>query len=292
MGMWKNSYAVGNALIDSQHMELFRMADELVATVRRQDANSPEACARAVTFLKDYVVKHFADEEALQAALGYSGLERHRQLHREFVTTVLEYEKSLSESNFAPKIMQQFAGKLIGWLIYHVVGEDGKITGMVAAAPPIQIQDQGQDQSAPGQLITYFADSACEILGQMLDIAVQTAPETPPPVSGKNDISIDVGLSGDYPGNAEFVFPLVTASRIVQSMTAVDTADFGEMVESALREIANIISGNAASKLAETGCACDITTPNLYRGQRPIRGSGKIVRCDLGALVVSLVSAD
>jgi hemerythrin len=136
--MWKDSYAVGNALIDSQHRELFGMADELVATVRRKGADSPATCARAVTFLKDYVVKHFSDEEALQAALGYAGLANHRKLHQNFVATVLEDEKNLIESDFSPSAMQQFAGRLIGWLIYHVVGEDGKITGMATAAPRYQ----------------------------------------------------------------------------------------------------------------------------------------------------------
>jgi chemotaxis protein CheX len=137
-------------------------------------------------------------------------------------------------------------------------------------------------------MITCFADSACEILGQMLNLAVQTAPDAPPPLSGKQDISISVGISGDHPGNAEFIFPLVTALRVVQSMIMVETEDFGDMVESALREIANIISGKAASKLAETGWACDITTPLLFRGQRPIQGNGKIIKCELGAMIIAL----
>jgi hemerythrin len=281
--MWKDSYAVGHDLIDSQHKELFRMTDDLGEALQRQDGDGPAACARAVAFLKDYVVKHFADEEALQASLGYAGLEAHRRLHRDFVATVLEYEKELIASNFDNKVAQRFAGKLIGWLIYHVVGEDGKITGAISAAAP------AQSSSAP--FITCFADSAREVLGQMLDAAVEITPEPPAPLGDKSDISVSVGIVGDKPGSAEFVFPLVTALRVVQTLTMMPAADFGEMTESALREIANIISGNAASRIAETGCACDITTPKLFRGQRPLPADGKVIKSDFGSLAVFIADA-
>ncbi|MDR2295695.1 MAG: chemotaxis protein CheX, partial [Clostridiales Family XIII bacterium] len=275
------SYAVGNALIDEQHRELFRMSDDLVEAMRGKDEAGRVACARAVEFLKEYVVRHFADEEALQADLGYEDLPRHRQLHRDFIDTVAGYERSLAESGFDPAVMQRFAGKLIGWLIYHVVGEDRKIMGAVAAAP------QAVDRAVPAQLVSYFADSACEVLGQMLNLPFRI--EDAAPTGGDiNDISVRVGLLGDRPGTAEFVFPLVTALRIVRNLTMVDPDDFDEMVESALREIANIISGNAASGIAETGLACDITPPKLSRGLRAATGGGKLLRCDLGAVSILL----
>ncbi|MDR1961179.1 MAG: chemotaxis protein CheC, partial [Gracilibacteraceae bacterium] len=57
---------------------------------------------------------------------------------------------------------------------------------------------------------------------------------------------------------------------------------------SALREITNIISGNAASKIAEAGGTCDITTPTLYRGQRPVPDSGRVMKSDFGSFVIFL----
>ncbi|MDR2006412.1 MAG: bacteriohemerythrin [Acidaminococcales bacterium] len=282
MGMWKEAYAVGNELIDSQHKELFRMADEFMDTMRRKGPDSQMACARAVGFLKSYVVKHFADEEALQASLNYKGLAEHKILHKDFVATVLQYEKELIKGNFDQKIMQQFAGTLIGWLVYHVVGEDGKITGAAAAAPPLS-----QVMTQPGQFVACFADSACEVLGQMLNIPVKPAPYAPALVSQAGDISVSIGLVGDCPGEVDFVFPLVTALCIVQHITMMNPAELGDMMDSALREISNIISGNAASKISKTGCACDITTPKLYRGQYPLFKDNRVVKCDLGPLMVA-----
>jgi hemerythrin len=262
--MWKDVYAVGNEIIDSQHRELFRMSDDLVETIRRQGPDSAAACAQAVSFLKDYVVKHFADEEALQASLGYAGLEAHKVLHRDFVSTVLTYEKTLSESNYGPAVMQQFGGTLIGWLIYHVAGEDGKITGMVQVTAP-----QVREKIQPDQFIHSFTESACEVLGQMLNLTVQEDPGASSPGGQVSDLNVGIGIVGDHSGSAEFTFPLVTALRLVQHMTMTDPVGLSVMMESALREIANIISGHAASKIAERGCVCDITPPKLYRGQRP-----------------------
>jgi CheY-specific phosphatase CheX len=79
---------------------------------------------------------------------------------------------------------------------------------------------------------------------------------------------------------------LVTALRIVQSMTMINPDEFNDMVESALREIANIISGSAASEIAGMGYVCDITPPKLYRGQRPFLTGGKAVQCELGTIAV------
>jgi hemerythrin len=281
--MWKDTYAVGNAVIDGQHKELFRMSDELVETIRRQGPDSPAACAQAVAFLKDYVVKHFADEEALQASLGYAGLEAHKVLHRNFVSTVLEYEKILAESNYSQATMQQFGGTVIGWLIYHVVGEDGKITGMVKTVAP-----QAREKARPDQFVGNFTESACEVLGQMLNLTVQADPSASPPSSQVSDLNVTIGIVGDHPGSAEFLFPLVTALRLVQHMTMTDPSGLSGMMESALREIANIISGNAASKIAATGCVCDITPPKMYRGQRHILEKYAVLKCDLGSLVVSV----
>jgi hemerythrin len=280
MGMWKNAYAIGNDLIDEQHQELFRITDDLVAAVRKKGPGGRDACAKAVVFLNDYVVKHFADEETLQASLGYADIEHHKKLHSDFVDTVSDYAKRLDKSNFDPKVVQQLAGKLIGWLIYHVICEDGKITG-VAAAP------HAAEKAGPSRFINCFADSACEVLGQMLNIPFRIEGDAPKG-GDHNDISVRVELVGDHPGAAEFVFPLVTALRIVHSLTMADTDDLGEMTDSALREIANIISGNAASKIAGTGCACDIRPPELYRGRRPMQSGGKRIRCELGHMTVLL----
>lgn len=69
--MWKESYRLGVDRIDEQHIELFRMTEELIRAIERRA--STEAYQKALGFLKDYVIYHFADEEQYQAPIGYSG---------------------------------------------------------------------------------------------------------------------------------------------------------------------------------------------------------------------------
>ena len=65
--MWKDSYRLGVERIDQQHMELFRMTEDLVNAVKA--GAGVEEYQKALGFLKDYVVYHFRDEEAYQACL-------------------------------------------------------------------------------------------------------------------------------------------------------------------------------------------------------------------------------
>jgi chemotaxis protein CheX len=158
------------------------------------------------------------------------------------------------------------------------VGEDRKITGMVAASAS-KLQDEAQ------AAIHFFTDSACEVLGQMLNVGVQTA-DTQKPVSDINDIGVSINLVGDSEGRVEFIFPMITALRMVQSMTMMNLDELGDMMDSALREVTNIISGNAASKMASAGCVCDITPPKLYRGSRPVFDNGKVLKTELGSFAI------
>ena len=65
--MWKDSYRLGVDQIDTQHRELFRMTAELVSASK--GTATEEDCQKALGFLKDYVIRHFRDEEAYQEAI-------------------------------------------------------------------------------------------------------------------------------------------------------------------------------------------------------------------------------
>ena len=123
--MWKESYRLGVDRIDEQHIELFRMTEELIRAIERR--TSTEAYQKALGFLKDYVIYHFADEEQYQASIGYSGLAEHQKEHREFTSTVLDYEKKLEANGYDLATLKDLAGMLTAWLIYHVADTDQKI---------------------------------------------------------------------------------------------------------------------------------------------------------------------
>lgn len=127
--LWKEKYMLGVPLIDEQHQELFRRVTDFVETVRKPIPweQKTEQVNRTLDFMKDYVVTHFHDEENLQRELGYPELLSHRKLHQEMVAYVVSVSRQYEESGNQEQLMQQFAGRLLAWLINHVASEDQKI---------------------------------------------------------------------------------------------------------------------------------------------------------------------
>lgn len=250
--MWKDSYRVGVERIDHQHMELFRMTEDLVSAA--QNGATAEACQKALGFLKDYVIYHFRDEEAYQASIHYSGLEAHRAEHRQFTQTVLDYEKRLAENGFEEKTVKDLAGTVTAWLIYHVVDTDQKMVSGAGAS----------EEKYFDRYVDLFADSALDVMESMagLDRAGarvrMTGPDRP-----RGDVFVKIGLVGDQKGEVVLAFSRELALNLLRAMTGMELTELDEMVQSALCELTNISCGNAATALVQRGLKCDITTPQV-----------------------------
>ena len=70
---------------------------------------------------------HFQAEEGFQKKIGYTGYEEHKKIHDEMVQFVLDTESKFMNDGYNEQLMQQFAGKLLAWLINHVLSDDQKI---------------------------------------------------------------------------------------------------------------------------------------------------------------------
>lgn len=127
--LWKDKYMLGVPLIDEQHQELFRRVTDFVEIVRKPIPweQKTEQVGKTLEFMKDYVVTHFRDEENLQRQLGYPEMESHRKIHQDMVAYVAQVAREYEEKGYEEQMMQQFAGKLLAWLINHVASEDQKI---------------------------------------------------------------------------------------------------------------------------------------------------------------------
>ncbi len=84
-------------------------------------------------FMKAYVVEHFGDEEAYQLRIGYPGYQAHKKIHDDMVGYVLAVSAEYARSGYNEQLMQQFAGKLLAWLINHVAAEDQRIADYAIA---------------------------------------------------------------------------------------------------------------------------------------------------------------
>lgn len=278
--MWKESYRIGIDSIDQQHQELFAMVKNLLGIVARPPEDVQAQCVQSIAFLKDYVVRHFADEEAYQRELGYSGHEAHREIHRGFVTKVLAFERQMVDSNFATPVVKQFVGLLVAWLIHHVTSEDLRYADLAKSRP---LQSQGKAETYRDSFEQSMRDVFSTMTGAAVEEVTQGLPQQP------DQLFVRVGLLGQQQGEVVFAFPSATTFSIIQAMTFMEVDAVDEMVISALCEISNIVSGTAASVLAGSGIACDITTPSLVEGTgSPNQEAALRFSTEIGELGVSI----
>lgn len=97
--------------------------------------------------------------------------------------------------------------------------------------------------------------------GKLGKVFVKNAPYV------SKEISVIVGIIGDLKGEVIFTMDescgIYLASKIMMGFEVVGLDD---MAISAVKEIGNMISGNAASALFSHGTKVDITTPTFYKG--------------------------
>lgn len=127
--IWKDKYKLGVDEIDKQHMELFSRVNDFVVTIRSKGPwrKKVDKVNETLHFMQEYVVIHFNAEESYQLKVDYPGYEQHKRLHDEMVKYVTEVAEEYEREGYKEELMQRFAGKLLAWLINHVVAEDGKI---------------------------------------------------------------------------------------------------------------------------------------------------------------------
>ncbi len=78
----KDDLLTGHSLIDAQHKELFDAINDLMDAC--ESGKGRDHLERTYTFLKNYIVKHFNDEEELQASVHFPDYNRHKDLHEQY----------------------------------------------------------------------------------------------------------------------------------------------------------------------------------------------------------------
>ena len=75
------------------------------------------------------------------------------------------------------------------------------------------------------------------------------------------DVTAVIGISGKVQGNVLYGFSKETADAAIRIMLGEEKDASGELALSALGELANMITGNAATDLASAGYPCSISPP-------------------------------
>lgn len=114
----------GNALIDSEHKQLFSAINNLMDACSQGQGRT--VLDSTIKFLNDYVKKHFGDEEALQKKSNYPNLSPHKQFHETYKRELLNASQKISTEGPSIQNIAEL-NRLAGVLVSHIRREDKKL---------------------------------------------------------------------------------------------------------------------------------------------------------------------
>lgn len=128
---WKSEYKIGVENIDKAHQQIFSIVSRIISNLMDENFEKNKlTCIEAIKYLKNYTIKHFAEEEAYQLAIGYPGYRRHKQIHDNMRDVVVpSLKRELESSGYSRTAMEHFIGICAGWLVAHILIDDQAITG-------------------------------------------------------------------------------------------------------------------------------------------------------------------
>lgn len=138
------------------------------------------------------------------------------------------------------------------------------------------------------EYINPFVESAHSVLNEVLQVEVKRGDlylkSTASPVLG---VAAIIGLAGDVEGRVLLDMSRATAiqvaSGMLQSMDMEPIDELNEMGRATITELANMITGQAVTKLHELGFAFDLTPPALVTGDNM-----EISNANVEALIVPM----
>lgn len=86
---------IGHHSIDCHHEELFHLVSALDKAIQKGDESGVDDI---ITFLEDYVIHHFKEEEDLMLKHNYSGYKHHKQAHETFRSQVIELRENFNNN--------------------------------------------------------------------------------------------------------------------------------------------------------------------------------------------------
>lgn len=111
-------------------------------------------------------------------------------------------------------------------------------------------------------LYSPFLKATRDVFALMLDLS-EISERPAEDFSSDGGLNISIGVVGDLVGDVVYRFPVETSLRMVNIMSSMDLDSVDDFVTSAISEIANIISGNVMTILADEKLKCDILPPRL-----------------------------
>lgn len=122
-------YSVNVPEMDREHQAIIACMNKLHGL--SQSAAPAAQLQRALDDLVSVTVKHFADEEAYMARIGFADLPRHKLVHKSLLDKVVSYKTGFEANG---SLGDEFFAFLKFWLKAHICGIDIKYSQQRATA--------------------------------------------------------------------------------------------------------------------------------------------------------------
>ncbi len=120
----KEEYYTGIELIDREHKELFRIADEAYQVLKDEFiADKFDHIVKIIENLKNYAILHFADEEAYMQSIQYKRYLSHKVEHDDFIEKLEAIDFEQMDHNQTGTLMD-ILEFLNDWLVHHILEKD------------------------------------------------------------------------------------------------------------------------------------------------------------------------
>jgi len=119
---WKEEYAMGIPVVDTQHRQLFRLSNELEAELA--NGISEQEIDAMLVHLAEYAARHFTMEEKYMRESGYPGLTEQQEEHQAFAGRFGELHARFREEGLSREIADTLRRELTDWIHDHVTGID------------------------------------------------------------------------------------------------------------------------------------------------------------------------
>ncbi|BCG63632.1 MAG: putative two-component system protein, hydrogenase maturation factor HypX/HoxX [Methyloprofundus sp.] len=100
--VWQQQYELGDDVIDSQHKDLFNLAQVLIAS------HTKEELLKNIHLIYQHVKEHFVAEESLMQELNYHGLQEHNKEHNMMLKKLTNMDHKINDDNWNQAEVQDF----------------------------------------------------------------------------------------------------------------------------------------------------------------------------------------
>ncbi len=118
---WSEDMSIGVPLLDSDHKALIGFISYLQHCVESDDEKL--VICNILDGLITYIGFHFAREESVMKACGYSGIEMHKKEHAAFAQQIPDFRVRYARESDSSMILELLEF-LKNWLDHHILVED------------------------------------------------------------------------------------------------------------------------------------------------------------------------